>query len=156
MSSIKILHRAGKNVRGGQLSKHLSTLSDISNSIQSCSRAMSCISRSSPAPIWSHSSSVSGSTSAIVMASPATSHNGDLYWRSVINSWKSSVLKQHEKERKWWGYNCITMSYCQQATYHGIYLCLCVVITLTDVIFLQFISNVCLGLWLTPWFVSLR
>lgn len=51
------------------LSKHLSTLSDINSSIHSCSRAISCMSRSSPWPIWSHSSKVSGSTSAMLARS---------------------------------------------------------------------------------------
>lgn len=48
------------------VSKQRSTLSDMSNSMQSCSRAMSCISLSSPCPICSHSSNVSGSTSAMM------------------------------------------------------------------------------------------
>lgn len=48
------------------LSKHLSTLSDISRSIHSCSKAISCMSRSSPCPVSNHSNSVSGSTSAIL------------------------------------------------------------------------------------------
>lgn len=96
LSSRKILQSAGRNVRGGQLqwghrwqkhsaarwqknplyiqntnvkthvSKQRSTLSDMSSSMQSCSRAMSCMSRSSPWPICSHSSRVSGSTSAMM------------------------------------------------------------------------------------------
>lgn len=47
------------------LSKQRSMLSDISSSIHNCSKAISCISLSSPCPILSHSSSVSGSTSTI-------------------------------------------------------------------------------------------
>jgi len=47
------------------LSKQRSTLSDIRSSIHSCSRAISCMSRSSPCPMDNHSSSVSGSTSPI-------------------------------------------------------------------------------------------
>lgn len=95
--SKSIRHKAGRNVRGGQLwlmdeivqriskkrkssnqmsicylSKHRSTLSDIRRSMQSCSNATSCISLSAssswPSPIVSHSRSVSGSTSAISFA----------------------------------------------------------------------------------------
>lgn len=51
--------------RNTYLSKHRSTLSLMSRSMQSCSSAISCMSRSSPWPIESHSSSVSGSTSPI-------------------------------------------------------------------------------------------
>lgn len=40
-------------------------LSDIRSNIHSCSNAINCMSRSSPCPILSHSSSVSGSTSTI-------------------------------------------------------------------------------------------
>lgn len=52
------------------VSKHRSTLSDIKSSMQSCSRAISCMSLSSPCPICSHSSNVSGSTSAMVFKMP--------------------------------------------------------------------------------------
>lgn len=52
------------------VSKQRSTLSDMSKSMHSCSRAMSCISRSSPCPICSHSSNVSGSTSAMMPHDP--------------------------------------------------------------------------------------
>lgn len=52
------------------VSKQRSTLSDMSKSMHSCSRAMSCISRSSPCPICSHSSNVSGSTSAMMPNDP--------------------------------------------------------------------------------------
>lgn len=48
------------------ISKHLSTLSDMSSSMHSCSRANSWMSLSSPCPRFSHSNNVSGSTSAIV------------------------------------------------------------------------------------------
>lgn len=47
------------------LSKQRSTLSDMRRSMQSCSRAINCMSLSSPWPMLSHSRSVSGSTSAI-------------------------------------------------------------------------------------------
>lgn len=46
-------------------SKQRSTLSDMSNSMHNCSNAINCMSLSSPCPILSHSSKVSGSTSAI-------------------------------------------------------------------------------------------
>lgn len=48
------------------LSKQRSTLSDMSNNIQSCSSAITCMSLSSPVPMVSHSKSVSGSMSAII------------------------------------------------------------------------------------------
>ena len=64
--SRNILHSAGRKVLGGQDSKQRSTLSDMRSSMQSCSRAMSCISLSSPAPLCNHSSRVSGSTSLIL------------------------------------------------------------------------------------------
>lgn len=66
-SSRKMRQRAGRKVRGGQLSKHRSTLSDMSKSMHSCSKAINCISRSSPLPICSHSNNVSGSTSDIIV-----------------------------------------------------------------------------------------
>lgn len=47
------------------LSKQRSTLSDISSNMHNCSSAISCISRSSPIPLFSHSNNVSGSGSAI-------------------------------------------------------------------------------------------
>lgn len=47
------------------LSKQRSTLSDMRRSMQSCSSAISCMSLSSPWPMFSHSRRVSGSTSAI-------------------------------------------------------------------------------------------
>lgn len=50
------------------VSKQRSTLSDIRSSMHSCSNAISCISLSSPCPICSHSSNVSGSTSAMVLS----------------------------------------------------------------------------------------
>ena len=40
-------------------------LSDMSSNIHSCSKAINCISLSSPCPILSHSNKVSGSTSTI-------------------------------------------------------------------------------------------
>lgn len=64
------------------LSKHLSTLSDMRRSIHSCSRAMSCMSLSSPCPIWSHSSRVSGSTSAI--AGSASAHGSPLHHSQLL------------------------------------------------------------------------
>lgn len=51
------------------VSKQRSTLSDIRSSMHSCSSAINCISLSSPCPICSHSSNVSGSTSAMVYKS---------------------------------------------------------------------------------------
>ena len=47
------------------LSKHRSMLSDIKSNIHNCSKAISCMSLSSPCPILSHSNRVSGSTSTI-------------------------------------------------------------------------------------------
>ena len=54
-----------KKQGAAHLSKQRSTLSDMRSSMQSCSKAMSCMSLSSPWPMLSHSSRVSGSTSAI-------------------------------------------------------------------------------------------
>ena len=54
------------------LSKHLSTLSDMSNDMQSCSSAMLCMSHSVPWLTDSHSRRVSGSRS-IVIHKPASS-----------------------------------------------------------------------------------
>ena len=83
-----------RSIMKTDLSKHRSTLSDIKRSMQSCSSATSCMSRSAmsswPRPIVSHSSSVSGSTSAMSTSSSSSSSSSS-YW--------PGTAEKHKKQR---------------------------------------------------------